>query len=241
MRRAGRFGSRDCPGIVGIGYNSRACSVQDGNHVALQVGYIVIFRAVVIDRQGRTVKVVGEIQLVGADTHIFQLAALIAVLVGNCTAGTLCPDTVLVVAIRPGGISYSNALQLSAVLPGVGTQTVGEHIADSVVGDGIAIVACQQCPPGLALVGIDHRVGGRSQLTGSIGIFIPAFDITATVIGPGVGVITRLVILPDQLVGRIVFVTGGIRAVGNGEDIAVSVVGRNKGTKELSPYSVGVL
>ena len=91
------------------------------------------------------------------------------------------------------------------------------------------------------MVGIDHRIGGRSQLTGSIRILTPASDITAGIVGPGVGVATCLVILPDQLVSRIVFVTGGMRSVGNGEDIAVSVVGRNKGTKELSPYSVGVL
>ena len=97
--------------------------------------------------------------------------------------------------------------------PGIGALPVGEHIADSVVGDGTAIVACQQCAPGLALVGVDHRVGGCSQCSGSIRILLPAGDITAGIVSPGVGVITCLVILPDQLVGRIVFVTGGMRSV----------------------------
>ena len=40
------------PGIVGVFYTGIACRVYDGNDIPLQVGYIVIFVAVVCKAQG---------------------------------------------------------------------------------------------------------------------------------------------------------------------------------------------
>ena len=77
----------------------------------------------------------------------------------DCLAGA---DTVSVVLIAVGIAAVGDFPQLPAH-PGVGGAVVGEHVADAVVGDGLAVVLGQQVRPA-AVVDIGAGLqGGRWQ------------------------------------------------------------------------------
>ena len=70
---------------------------------------------------------------------------------------------------------------------------------------------------------VNVRIQCRSQIAGGIGVLVIGSDIARGVVGPGPGLPCHLVILPDQLIGRIVGVGRSTRAVADGEDIAIAV------------------
>jgi hypothetical protein len=84
---------------------------------------------------------------------------------------------------------------------------------------------CQQVAPAAVTIGIADRVGGSSQRPRGIGILFAAFDIARIVVCPDMGKAACLVILPGQLVGRVVGV-----AVNRGRLLAIGSLGT-----ELSP------
>ena len=67
----GTGGRQDlAPCVIGILDNRSAAGVQDGGNVTLQIGGIVVVRAVVGDRHGSTGCVVGKVQGVAAHGHL---------------------------------------------------------------------------------------------------------------------------------------------------------------------------
>ena len=69
---------------------------------------------------------------------------------------------------------------------------------------------------------------------------VKAQDITGIVVGPGIGLAFFLVILPDQLICRVIAIGGRIRTVRNCTDITVFVIGVAVGNIITSAYcSVG--
>ena len=117
------------------------------------------------------------------------------------------------------------------MLPGVSPCAVGQRVTDLVVGDGIAIVGGQQVAPSLVTVGIGDGICGcyTFQTAGGVGILFPVENIARIIVSPGVGEIACLVIFPNQLVGTVVDIACGIRAVTDTQDIAVIVVGGAQG------------
>ena len=111
------------------------------------------------------------------------------------------------------------------MLPGVGPFTVRQGVADLVVGDGVAIVFRQQVAPLAVAVGIGDGIRGgyTFQTAGSIGIGVLCQNVAGVVVSPGVGEIACLVIFPNQLVGTVVDIACGIRAVTDRENIAIIV------------------
>ena len=115
--------------------------------------------------------------------------------------------------------------------PGVGPGAVRGHITDGTPGrrgfirDGLAIVDRQQVLPGRISIGVIDCVGSRPYCTGGVGVFLMGANVARVVIAPGPGLARFLVVLTGELVGGVVDVGGGIRAVGNTEDVAVIVVG----------------
>jgi len=104
------------------------------------------------------------------------------------------------------------------MLPCVGPSAVGQGIAYGIVGNGLSIIAGEQVTPTKAVaVGVSDSVCRRKVLytAGSISIFLPVENVTAVVILPDMGKATGLVILPDELIGRVIHITGGIRAIRN--------------------------
>ena len=111
------------------------------------------------------------------------------------------------------------------MFPGVGPVAVGGDVADGVTGNSLSVVARQQIAPVTVAVGVVDGLNGGTQLAGGVGILFAAQDITGVIVGPGVGKITGLVVLPQQLVGTVVNIAGGMRAVRDAEDVAVVIVG----------------
>ena len=84
----------------------------------------------------------------------------------DCLAGA---DTVSVVLIAVGVAAVGDFPQLPA-LPGVGGTVVAGHIADAVVGDGLAVVLGQQVRPAAVAIGVCLGLQNLAQGAGCIGV-----------------------------------------------------------------------
>ena len=162
--------------------------------------------------------------------HVGQLPTQIGVVVGATGdgIGSLRPQTVGIVGVIPlrRTVQLIHGSQLSAMLPGIAPNKVVGGVADFVTHDGSFGVGFQQISPlgvGIVIVGLDFLV----LSFGDIGANRPAQDMASIVVGPKGNGIGFLVILPDQLIGRIVGIAGRI--------CAVKTVGEAKGTDKLSP------
>ena len=112
------------------------------------------------------------------------------------------------------------------MLPGVSPGAGRQGITYGVIGNGLTVVSGQQIAPALGIaVGIRNGVRGRSQSAGSIGILLAFQDITGLIVSPGMGKVSCLVILPDQLVCTVIDIAGGIRTIGDSQDITVLIIG----------------
>ena len=83
-------------------------------------------------------------------------------------------DAVSVVLIAVGVAAIGNFPQLPAH-PGVAGAVVGEHVADAVVGDGLAVVLGQQVRPAAVAVGVGLGLQNVAQGTGCIGVPLYGF------------------------------------------------------------------
>lgn len=171
--------------VIGILDNRSAAGIQDGSNVTLQVGGIVVVRAVVGNRHGSAGCVIGKVQGIAAHGHLAQAAAVVDVVIGSGTVGSLGSQAVRIVGVRPGGAAIGHGRQLTAMLPGIGPCAVGQHIANGVTGNGLAVVAGQQITPG-TIIGIVDSALHRTQRTGGVGILLAAGDVACVVIGPDI-------------------------------------------------------
>ena len=89
----------------------------------------------------------------------------------DCLAGA---DTVGVVLIAVSIAAVGDFPQLPA-LPGVGGTVVAGHIADAVVGDGLAVVLGQQIIPAAVAVGVGLGLQNVAQGAGRIGVTLYGF------------------------------------------------------------------
>ena len=76
------------PSVVGVADHRCAAAVEDRNDVALEVGSVVILRAVVGNGQGRAGGIVAEVQGVAAHGHTAQAATVIDIAIGG---RSVCP------------------------------------------------------------------------------------------------------------------------------------------------------
>ena len=88
------------------------------------------------------------------------------------------------------------------------------------VSDGQIVVRGKQVAPCRVAVIIVGCTQQRSHCGSRICIFFSASDITRIVIGPVPCLACRLVILANQLIGRVVSIGGSMRSVADTEDIA---------------------
>ena len=80
-----------------------------------------------------------------------------------------CSDAVSVVLIAVGVAAVGDFPQLPAH-PGVGGAVVACHVADAVVGDGLAVVLGQQIGPAAVAVGVGLGLQNLAQGAGCIGV-----------------------------------------------------------------------
>ena len=84
----------------------------------------------------------------------------------DCLAGA---DTVGVVLVAVSIAAIGDFPQLPAH-PGVGGAVVAGHVADAVVGDGLAVVLGQQVRPAAVAIGVCLGLQNIAQGTGCIGV-----------------------------------------------------------------------
>ena len=133
-------GEKLAPCAVSIPYHRGVGEGQDGDHVTLQVSGVVIGRAVVGDRHGCAVGVIGKVQGLVAHGHLAEAAAVVHVGIRGGAVGTLGADTVGIVGEGPRGEIAGHGGQLASVLPRVSPSTVIGGVANGVVNNGLATV-----------------------------------------------------------------------------------------------------
>ena len=88
------------------------------------------------------------------------------------------------------------------MFPCIGPGAICFGISVLVIGNGVPIISRQQIAPG-GIVGIgDRRSCSGSQIPGGISILRLAENIARIIVSPNPGLARRLVILPDQLIGK---------------------------------------
>ena len=192
------------PCVVGVANHLLAAGVDNGNHIALQIGGVVIGGVIVNHRQRISVGIIVEMQDFVANGHMRQLAAVVEVVIGGCAVGTLGAHAVGVIGKVPGGAAFGHAGKLPAVDPCIVPCAVRQRITDGIIGDAFAIVGCQQVTPLRIALDIIDSTYNCAQRAGGIGIGLFAGNITGVVVGPHPSPARGLVILPDQLIGAIV-------------------------------------
>ena len=97
----------------------------------------------------------------------------------DCLAGA---DAVGVVLVVVGVAAVGDFPQLPAH-PGVAGAVVGEHVADAVVGNGLAVVLGQQISPAAVAVGVGLVLQNFAQGTGCIGVSLYRQDVPGLTVG----------------------------------------------------------
>lgn len=193
-------GSQDlAPSVVGILNNCRAAGIQNGSHIALNVGGIVVVRTIVGDGHGRSGRIIGKVQGVTAHGHLAQATAIIDIAISGRAVGSLGSKPVCVVRIGPSRATIRHRCQLTTMLPGVGPSAITERIADLVIGDGFAVISGQQITPAGIAVGVVDCFSGCTQCSGSVGIFLAGQNVACIVVCPDPSLFRCLVILPEGL------------------------------------------
>ena len=97
----------------------------------------------------------------------------------DCLAGA---DTVGVVLVAVGVAAVGDFPQLPAH-PGVAGAVVAGHVADAVVGNGLAVVLGQQIGPAAVAIGVCLGLQNVAQGTGCIGVPLDRQDVPGLAIG----------------------------------------------------------
>ena len=212
---------RIAPGIVAVLHYRIAAAIENPNHIALQIGDIVVNRSVVLHRQGCSSGIVGEVQHRVVEGHPAELAAVIHIGVGVITFGSAGAHTVCIVGVGPSRKGF----HLPPMLPGVFTGAYCEDIARTVEGEAVpAIVGDLVAPVRIGILVI-RRAEGGAQSSRSIFVYPIACHVAASIISPGIALSCCLVIFPDQLVLAVIDIGCDIGAVTDGSNISVIVVG----------------
>ena len=112
-------------------------------------------------------------------------------------------DAVSVVLIAVGVAAVGDFPQLPAH-PGVAGAVVGEHVADAVVGDGLAVVLGQQIGPAAVAVGVGLSLQNLAQGAGCIGVPLDRQDVPGLAVGVDEGGVLGLAVVAGQLVFLVV-------------------------------------
>ena len=118
----------------------------------------------------------------------------------DCLAGA---DAVGVVLVAVGVAAVGDFPQLPAH-PGVAGAVVGEHVADAVVGDGLAVVLGQQISPAAVAVGVGLSLQNLAQGAGCIGVPLDRQDVPGLAVGVDEGGVLGLAVVAGQLVFLVV-------------------------------------
>ena len=103
-------------------------------------------------------------------------------------------DAIGVVLIAVGVAAVGDFPHLPAH-PGIGGAVVGEHVADAVVGNGLAVVLGQQVCPAAVAVGVGLVLQNFAQGTGCIGVPLDRQDVPGLAVGVDEGGVLGLAVV----------------------------------------------
>ena len=112
-------------------------------------------------------------------------------------------DTVSVVLVAVGVAAVGDFPQLPAH-PGVAGAVVAGHVANAVVGDGLAVVLGQQVRPAAVAVGVGLGLQNLAQGTGCIGVPLYRQNVPGLAVGVDEGGVLGLAVVAGQLVFLVV-------------------------------------
>ena len=215
------------PGVVAVlGHDLPRGGPDDGNNIPLQVVEIVEQHGPVGEAYALAGAVVDEAhdavagflrQDLGAAEEKFRGGAV------DCLAGA---DTVGVVLVAVSIAAIGDFPQLPA-LPGVAGAVVAGHVANAVVGDGLAVVLGQQIGPAAVAVGVSLSLQNLAQGTGCIGVPLDRQDVPGLAVGVDEGGVLGLAVVAGQLVFLVVgiLLPQGLGVVGGPDPLGGDVAG----------------
>ena len=158
------------PGVVAVGGNDLAGGgADDGYNVSLQVVEVVEQHGPVGKAHALAGAVVEEAHNGIPGLLSQDLAAVEEKFRGGAVDRFAGADAVGVVFVAVSVAAIGDFPQLPAH-PGVAGAVVGEHVADAVVGDGLAVVLGQQIGPAAVAIGVCLGLQNVAQGTGCIGV-----------------------------------------------------------------------
>ena len=158
------------PGVVAVlGHNLSSSGPDDGNDIPLQVVEVVEQHSPVGKAHALAGAVVDEAHDAVAGFLRQDLAAVEEKFRGGAVDRFAGADAVGVVFVAVSVAAIGDFPQLPAH-PGVAGAVVGEHVANAVVGDGLAVVLGQQVCPAAVAIGVCIGLQNLAQSAGCIGV-----------------------------------------------------------------------
>ena len=183
------------PGVVAVGGNDLAGGgADDGNNIPLDIVDVVEQHGPV----GKAHALAGAVVEEPHDRIPGLLRQNLAAVEEEFRCGAVhcfgCSDAVSVVLIAVGVAAVGDLPQLPAH-PGVAGAVVAGHVADAVVGDGLAVVLGQQIGPAAVAVGIGFGLQNLAQGAGCIGVPLDRQDVPGLAVGVDEGGVLGLAVV----------------------------------------------
>ena len=149
----------NAPSIIGVSCHSFGIPIDNGNDVTLEIVLVVVgdLRAAVLVDQtvGDARFIVQEDQIIISGALRLQLITQPVILRGGIAYGLAGTQPGGIVAIAVVAVGVFHSCQLPSIAPCEGESIpVGQRIANGIVGNGGAIVGCQQILPVGVFVGV---------------------------------------------------------------------------------------
>ena len=158
------------PGVVAVlGHNLSGSSPDNGNNIPLDIVEVVEQHGPVGKAHALAGAVVDEAHDAVAGFLRQDLAAVEEEFRGGAVDRFAGADAVGVVFVAVSVAAIGDFPQLPAH-PGVAGAVVAGHVANAVVGDGLAVVLGQQVRPAAVAVGVGFGLQNLAQGTGCIGV-----------------------------------------------------------------------
>ena len=199
IRQRARCGNDFPVRVIVVACDNVLAGVHNPHHVPLQVGDVVVHRAVVLHGVGGSIGIVEEVNGIGAPGHAHQLATGIVVTVGGAVDNLAGSQAAGIIGEAQAVAACGGSCQAPTVSPGevpANAVVVAGGIANGVVGNGLAVKGGEQILPVGVAVGIGMPIGCQNIARTIIRIGVSIVtngleELTLVVVGIGDGSLPR--------------------------------------------------
>ena len=141
-----RSGNDLAIGVVVVACDNVLAAIHNPHHVPLQVGDVVVHRAVVLHGVGCTIGIIEEVNGIGSPGHAHQLAAGVVVVVGSAVHGLAGSQSAGIIGEAQAVGPIGDGGQSPTIDPGkvpAGAIVVAGGVANGIVGDGFSVIGGQ--------------------------------------------------------------------------------------------------